>query len=92
MREISRPQQGEGSDRMIARSLKAALETILARSEEGDRLALLQTLRSQMEQVLAEAPVSGDTVQAIALRSDLAALFEAEFTRQEACEIGQEGS
>ena len=92
MREISRPQQGEGSDRMIALSLRAALETILGRSEDGDRLALLRTLRSQMEQVLAEAPVSRHTVQAIALRSDLAVLFDAEFAHQEACEIGQEGS
>ena len=92
MREISRPQRGEGSDQMIALALREALETILRRSEEGDRLALLRTLRSQVEQVLAEAPVSGHTVQAIALRSDLAALFDAEFARQEACEIGQEGS
>ena len=92
MREISRPQQGEGSDQMIALALREALETILSRNEEGKRLTLLQTLRSQMEQVLVEAPVSGHTVRAIALRSDLAVLFDAEFARKEACEIGYEGS
>lgn len=87
MSGISRPQQGEDFEQMIAPVLRKALETMLGRSKDGDRLALLQALRSQMEQVLAEATVRGDAVEAIALRSSLAALFDAEFARKEAAEI-----
>ena len=89
MREILRFQQGEDFEQMIGLALREALETIVRRSEKGDRQALLQTLRSQMEQVLAEAPVRGDPVKAIALRSGLAVLFDAEFARKEAAEIGR---
>ncbi|TPG37718.1 hypothetical protein EAH89_29865 [Roseomonas nepalensis] len=75
-------------DRLVAASIAGALEVMLRRSAAGDRLELIRTLRGQMEQVLAEAPVRGDLVRGIALRTRLAALFDAEFTRLEAAEEG----
>ena len=72
--------------RMVAASLAGALDGMVKRSEEGDRLSLIRTLRSQMGQVLAEAPVKGDLVKAITLRTRMAALLDAEFTRMEAAE------
>ena len=77
-------------DRMVAASIAGALEAMLRRTEAGDRLELIRTLRAQMERVLAEAPVRGDPMKAIALRTRLAALFDAEFTRLEAAEGGRE--
>lgn len=77
-------------DRMVAASIAGALEALLRRTEAGDRLELIQTLRAQMERVLAEAPVRGDPIKGIALRTRLAALFDAEFTRLEAAERGPE--
>lgn len=74
----------DGLEQMVAASLAGALEGMLSRSEEEDRLALIRTLRSQMARVLAEAPIKGDAVKAIALRTRMAALFKAEFTRMEA--------
>ena len=71
-------------ERVVAEALAGALDLMLARTAEGDRLPLIRTLRAQMERVLAEAPVSGDPVRAIALRTRLAALFDAEFARREA--------
>ncbi|HEY8613541.1 MAG TPA: PilZ domain-containing protein [Roseomonas sp.] len=44
---------------------------------------MLQALRWQLETILAEAPVLGNTLEAIALRARLAALFDAEITRHE---------
>ncbi len=75
---------------MVAASLAGALEGMLSRSGEGDRLSLVRTLSSQMARVLAEAPIKGDAVKAVALRTrmtalfDMTALFEAEFARMEA--------
>ena len=74
----------DGLEQMVAASLAGALEGMLRRNEEGDRLSLIRTLRSQMARVLAEAPIKGDPVKAIALRTRMAALFEAEFARMEA--------
>ena len=71
-------------ERVVAEALAGALDLMLGRTAEADRLSLIQTLRAQMEQILAEAPMSGDPVRAIALRTRLAALFDAEFTRREA--------
>lgn len=76
--------------RMVAASIAGALEAMLRRTEAGDRLGLIRTLRAQMERVLAEAPVRGDPLKAIALRTRLAALFDAEFTRLEVAEGGPE--
>ena len=73
-------------DRLVAASVAGALEALLRRIESGDRLELIRTLRAQMERVLAEAPVRGDPVKEIAMRTRLAALFDAEFTRLEAAE------
>ncbi|WP_140887921.1 hypothetical protein [Muricoccus nepalensis] len=75
-------------DRLVAASIAGALEAMLRRTEAGERLALIRTLRGQMETVLAEAPVRDDPVKGIALRTRLAALFDAEFTRLEAAEKG----
>ena len=74
----------DGLEQMVAASLAGALESMLSRSEEGDRLTLIRTLRSQMARVLSEAPIKGDPVKAVALRTRMAALFEAEFARMEA--------
>ncbi|WP_043840171.1 hypothetical protein [Muricoccus aerilatus] len=74
----------DGLEQMVAASLAGALEGMLSRSEEGDRLSLIRTLRSQMARVLAEAPIKGDPVKAVALRTRMAALFEAEFAHMEA--------
>ena len=87
MTELSDPQPGDDLGRMVAASLEGALEGMLRRSKESDRLALIRTLRSQMERVLAEAPVKGDPLTAIALRTRMAALFEGEFSRMEAAEL-----
>lgn len=75
---------------VVARAVAGALDVILKRTAPGERLALIRTLRAQMEQVLAEAPVTGDPVEAIAMRTRLAALFDAEFTRLEVAEQGRE--
>ena len=72
---------------MVAASLAGALEAMLSRSKNDDRLSLIRILRSQMTRVLAEAPIKGDPVRAIALRTRMAALFDAEFTRMEEAEI-----
>ncbi|TPG52504.1 hypothetical protein EAH89_18260 [Roseomonas nepalensis] len=71
---------------MVAASLEGALEAMVRRQTEGDRLPLILRLRAQMEQVLANAPLRGDLVKAIALRTRMAALFDAEFNRLEAFE------
>ncbi|WP_140885421.1 hypothetical protein [Muricoccus nepalensis] len=87
MTERSDTQSGEDLARMVAASLQGALEAMLRRNTESGRLPLIRTLRSQMERVLAEAPVTGDPVKAIALRTRMAALFDAEFSRMEAIEL-----
>lgn len=74
--------------RMIAASLEGALEDMTRRSTGGERLPLLLTLRTQMQRGLARVPVGGDLVKATALRSQMAALFDAEFDRMEAVEVG----
>jgi hypothetical protein len=81
---VSLPQE-DGLEQMVAASLAGAIEGMLLRSE-GNRLTLIRTLRSQMARVLAEAPIKGDPVTAVALRSRMAALFEAEFARMEVVE------
>ena len=73
-------------EKMVAASLAGALEGMLRRSEAGERLVLVQTLRSQMTKALAEAPIKGDVAKAISLRARMAALFDAEFARLEAAQ------
>jgi hypothetical protein len=45
---------------------------------------MLRLLRSQLDEVLAEAPINGNAVEAIAFRARLAALCDAEIARLEA--------
>ncbi|TPG44307.1 hypothetical protein EAH89_27310 [Roseomonas nepalensis] len=71
---------------MVAASLAEAMDVMLGRTAEGDQPSLIRTLRTQMERVLTESPVGGDPLQAIAVRSRLAVLFDAEFARHECAE------
>lgn len=86
MHEVSNPQHDDDLGRMVAAPLAEALEAMLRRSKDGDKIPLIRTLRSQIERVLAEAPIKEDPVKTIALRTRMAALFDAEFTRMEAAE------
>ncbi|TPG37703.1 hypothetical protein EAH89_29925 [Roseomonas nepalensis] len=79
-------ESSEDLQKVVARAVAGALDVMLKRTAPGERLTLIRTLRAQMEQVLAEAPLTGDPVEAIAMRTRLAALFDAEFTRREAAE------
>ena len=72
--------------RMVAASLEGALNGMVSRSTKGDRMPLIITLRAQMTQILAHAPIKGDPVKAMALRGQMAALLNAEFSRLEAVE------
>lgn len=89
MSEVSDPQHDD-LVRMVAASLAGALDEMLRRRRGSARLPLIHALRSQMERVLTEAPIKGDPVKAIALRTRMAALFDAEFSRMEADERRQE--
>ncbi len=76
----SDPPAGDG----LEHALVGALDAVLARRATGqDRVELLKGLRSQLEKVLTEAPISEDALAAIAFRVRLAALCDAEITRLE---------
>lgn len=73
--------------RALPEAMARALEAMLRRRGSGtDRLVLLRSLRSQMNQALAEAPLTPAGVEKIAARARLAAIFDAECTRLEAVE------
>jgi hypothetical protein len=77
----SDPPAGDG----LAQALAVALDAVLRRRAAGqDRVELLKRLRSQLEKVLTEAPVTGDALEAIAFRARLAALCDAEIAKLEA--------
>jgi hypothetical protein len=81
MRDQSNPSAGDGLEQAIA----LALDKVLRRREAGQsRAEALKVLRWQPETAIAEAPVTGDTLGAIAFRARLAALCAAEITRLEA--------
>jgi hypothetical protein len=60
-------------------------EAVLRRREGGqDQAEMLRPLRLQLEQLLVEASINGNAVEAIALRARLAAVCEAGIARLEA--------
>ncbi|WP_140887185.1 hypothetical protein [Muricoccus nepalensis] len=67
--------------------MEEALEDINRRSTGDAQPPLLLTPRTQMQRGLARVPVGGDLVKATALRSQMAALFDAEFDRMEVAEV-----
>jgi hypothetical protein len=69
----------------LEQALATALHTVLRqRAAVGGQAETLKILRSQLEKVLTEAPISKDALEAIAFRARLAALCDAEITRLEA--------
>jgi hypothetical protein len=75
------PSAGDGLERALA----VAIDMVLRRRAAGQsRAETLKVLRWQLEMALAEAPITGDTLDAIAFRARLAALCDAEITRLEA--------
>jgi hypothetical protein len=69
----------------LERALAVALDAVLRRKAAGqDQVETLKALRWQMGRVLAEAPVTGDALEAIAFRARLAALCDAEIAKLEA--------
>jgi hypothetical protein len=69
----------------LAQALAVAFDVVLRRRAAGhDRVELLKRLRSQLERVLTEAPITGDALEAIAFRARLAALCDAEIAKLEA--------
>jgi hypothetical protein len=81
MRDPFDPPSSDG----LEHALTVAFETVLRRREGGQGQAkMLRLLRSQLEEVLAEAPINGNALEAIALRARLAALCDAELAKLEA--------
>jgi hypothetical protein len=75
------PAAGDGLEQALA----VAIDMVLRRRAAGQsRAETLKALRWQLEMALAEAPVTGDALDAIAFRARLAALCDAEITRLEA--------
>jgi hypothetical protein len=69
----------------LERALAVVFEAVLRRREGGqDQAKMLRLLRSQLDEVLAEAPINGNAMEAIAFRARLAALCDAEIARLEA--------
>jgi hypothetical protein len=69
----------------LKQALALTLEAVLRRREGGqDQAEMLRLLRRQIEQLLVEAPINGNTLEAIAFRARFAALCEAEIARLEA--------
>jgi hypothetical protein len=69
----------------LEQALAVAIDAVLMRRAVGQSQAeTLKVLRWQLEMALAEAPVTGDALDAIAFRARLAALCDAEITRLEA--------
>jgi hypothetical protein len=72
-------------DDRLEQALAIAVQTVLKRrSAIGEQAETLKVLRWQLEKVLAQAPISGDALEAIAFRARLAALCEAEIAKVEA--------
>jgi hypothetical protein len=81
MQDQLAPSAGDGLEQALA----VAIEMVLKRRAAGQSQAeTLKVLRWQLETVLAEAPITGDTLGTIAFRARLAALCDAEITRLEA--------
>jgi hypothetical protein len=70
---------------VLQRSVAEALSALLLRnSEDQAPVEVLGTLRQQLSKVLAEAPMGKSGLEEIAIRAQLAAVFETEIRRQEA--------
>jgi hypothetical protein len=81
MKAQRNPLAGDGLERALA----VALDAMLRRRVAGQgQVETLKTLRWQMDRVLTEAPITGDTLEAIAFRARLAALCGAELAKLEA--------
>ncbi|WP_426955428.1 hypothetical protein [Muricoccus radiodurans] len=72
---MKRPRRLQLAPPDLESAILAALEKIVSRVRPEDRAATFRQLREELEQSLAEAPMSGDVVDGIAFRARLAALF-----------------